>query len=144
MEDPWLDRCTCFLVRRASRRITNLYDACLAPYGLTLTQYSLLSLLTRTETPSQGDLARLMGVDRTTLTRTLKPMQAAGLLEISHDRKDRRVVTVTLTPEGRGLRERAIPGWKAAQEEMRRQIGPEDLAELNRRLDRGFKILAPP
>jgi len=57
--------------------VTRIYDTHLQPVGLTLTQYSVLSNLARGGPPSVNGMAEMLGMDRTTLTRTLKPLIAA-------------------------------------------------------------------
>ncbi len=70
--------CTCAAVRRLARRITHVYDRHLAELGLRITQYSLLSNVRARPGLPMGDLAQRMGMDRSTLTRNLRPLVAAG------------------------------------------------------------------
>src|SRR3546814_19070481 len=63
-------RCTCAVLRRATRRLTQVYDEGMRPSGLPLTQYSVLNILAQAENPSITDLADRLMMDRTTLTRT--------------------------------------------------------------------------
>src|SRR4051812_39261828 len=81
IEIPAVAGCTCMRLRRASRRITQIYDELLAPAGLTVTQFGLLANL-RACALSIGALASRLGMDPTTLTRNLRPLQARGLAEI--------------------------------------------------------------
>lgn len=86
--------CTCARLRRLTRRMTALYDRELAPTGLRLTQYSLLATLRR-EAWDGGvpvtDLASAMDMDRTTLTRNLRPLLEQGLVQLGADPEDARV-----------------------------------------------------
>ena len=134
--------CTCFRLRRASRRMTQLYDAHLAPCGLTLTQYSLLANLQRLQSPGVHDLAEAMGMDRTSLTRTLKPLMEQGLIAVA-SAPDRRRKRLTLTAAGEARRWAARPLWRAAQDAIEQLLGPETVAELHRLLDMGYQRLAP-
>lgn len=139
--ENWLRGCTCFRLRRTSRRMTQIYDAHLAPLGLTLTQYSLLAHLAAMAPPTIHGLADVMGMDRTTLTRNLKPLQARALVARTTG-DDRRSRLVALTGTGRELWLEAKPLWRAAQNEIRSRLGDDDTAELHRRLDRAFDQLA--
>jgi DNA-binding MarR family transcriptional regulator len=134
--------CTCFSLRKLARRTTNIYDEYLAPSGLTLTQYSLLSHLTRVSSdPDMRDLAELIGMDRTTLTRLLKPLEEAGLLGIRlcSDRRRRRIV---LTDKGRSAWEKARPLWQRAQDDIAHRLGSTVLFDLHKLVDRAYTALS--
>jgi len=68
--------------------------------------------LNRPEPPDMGAVATLLGVDRTTLTAALKPLQRRSLLRITVGPADRRSRIMTLTPKGRRLLARALPVWR--------------------------------
>jgi DNA-binding MarR family transcriptional regulator len=120
--------------------MTRIYDAHLQADGLTLTQYSLLANLARSLPPSIHELAALMGMDRTSLTRTLAPLQARGMLRVEPG-LDRRRKLVRLTPEGRLLRLTAECRWQAAQDEIQSRLGDVALAALHQQLDHAFELL---
>jgi len=135
--------CTCFRLRRTARQMTRIYDAHLAPSGLTLTQYSVLSnlVLVPGSAPTVQELADILSMDRTTLTRTLKPLLAARLLVMGPG-ADRRSKCVTLTAAGRTVFERAKPLWRHAQDEMSNRLGAPRVADLHRLLDDSYATLA--
>src|SRR3954453_22276475 len=89
--------CTCFVIRRAARHLTQSYDRFLAPTGLRTTQYSLLSTLKRTGPRTIQSLAAEMGLDRTTLGRNLRPLERDGLVSIGVDARDRRGRALAIT-----------------------------------------------
>src|SRR3546814_19389843 len=91
--------CTCFKLRRAARRVTQLYDRHLQPTGLRITQFGLLARL-RVEPLQMTALAERMGMDRTTLTRNLRPLERLGYVTVDPG-EDRRTRTVAITSEGR-------------------------------------------
>lgn len=132
--------CTGFRLRRAARALTRLYDAHLKEVGLTLTQYSLLSRLSRAVPPRMHELAEAMGMDRTSLTRTLSPLQGRGLIEVIPG-EDRRSKVVRITGEGFALREKAVGYWRVAQAEIERRLGVVEMAELHRILDLAWERL---
>ncbi len=121
------------MLRRASRRVTQVYDQALKPFGLRLTQYSLLANLLRNEDISITDLAELLDTERTTLTRNLKPLEAAGWLRIKPG-PDRRSRAVAITPDGQAVVERAFPAWQQAERTFRAAMGREESAELRQLL----------
>ncbi len=131
--DPRASYCTCAVLRRASRRMTQVYDQALKPFGLRLTQYSLLASLLRSDDMSITELAELLVMERTTLTRNLKPLEAAGWLRVRAG-PDRRSRAVAITPSGRAVVEQAFPAWQQAERRLRAAMGREESAELRQLL----------
>jgi DNA-binding MarR family transcriptional regulator len=106
------DACLCLHVQRAARALARRFDDALRPIGLTNGQFSLLMSLNRPQPPDMGAVASLLGMDRTTLTAALKPLQRRGLLRIKVDSADRRSRMMMLTPKGRRVLARAVPVWR--------------------------------
>ena len=84
------DTCLCLHAQRAARALGRRFDLALKPVGLTNQQFSLMMALNRPEPPPMGPVARLLAMDRTTLTAALKPLSARGWVSIEPDPKDRR------------------------------------------------------
>lgn len=127
-------RCTCFNVRRASRAVSQVYDDALAPTGLRINQFSLLGAIETTGPTPVSDLARLLELDRTTLTRNLKTLQKSGLIDISPGR-DKRERLVSATPQGIHIMARAKPLWRAAQDRIINRLGRERWQRITDDLD---------
>ena len=131
--------CTCARLRRLTRRMTALYDRELAPTGLRLTQYALLATLRR-EGGEAGvavsDLAEAMDMDRTTLTRNLRPLLDRDLAALAADQADARVRRAVITRRGLAVFEAAVPRWRVAQEFVTRTLGESNVAALHEWLDR--------
>lgn len=125
--------CTSFNLRKAARAVTQFYDDALRDSGLKSTQFSLLAAAAAAGTVPISRLAEEMAMDRTTLTRNLKPLETDGLLRVESG-ADRRVRNVTITPEGEALLEKAIPMWRSAQTHMIDRMGDERWGELLRQL----------
>src|SRR3546814_21088379 len=115
-------RCTCAVLRRATRRLTQVYDEGMRPSGLKLTQYSVLNILAQAENTSITDLADRLMMDRTTLTRNLGPLEKAGWVRIGrgHDARSR---AVPLTEIGRRDPEAARPVGRPAGVGVRAGLG---------------------
>ncbi len=126
--------CTCAVLRRTARRVTQAYDRALRPAGIKLTQYSVLANVLRDGGLSITELAERLAMDRTTLTRNLRPMERAGWIEVGPG-PDRRCRAVRITASGRRLFEAAFPLWQAAERGFRRSLGRDTAAELRRLLD---------
>ncbi len=103
------DACLCLHVQCAARALARRFDDALRPIGLTNGQFSLITSMNRPKPPDMGAEATLLGMDRTTLTAALKPLQRRGVLKIKVGPADRRSRIVTLTPKGYRLLARAVP-----------------------------------
>ena len=127
------DSCLCLDVQRTARALARRYDEALRPTGLTNGQFSILMSLNRPRPPTIRDIARLLAMDRTTLTAALKPLERRGLLTVSVAERDRRSRHLALTAAGRALMAEAVPLWMNAQAETERLLAASDVARL--RLD---------
>lgn len=95
-------RCHCTALRKASRCISQLYDAVLAPSGLKTTQRAILAQIQRSEPTTVGNLAEALVVDAGALAHTLEPLERDRLVSIDVDPEDRRNRVTKLTPAGPG------------------------------------------
>lgn len=120
------DCCLCLHTQRAARALSRRFDEVLRSVALNSGQFSLLISLNRPEPPTIGAVARLLGMDRTTLTGNLKPLERRGLLTVTPDAEDRRSRRLTLTASGLALLEQAIPIWTATHGIIEQTIGDAD------------------
>jgi DNA-binding MarR family transcriptional regulator len=110
--------CNCTALRKATRRVTLVYDRYLAPSGLTAGQYAILDEIAgfpESEPPTLSALAQSLAMDRTALSHTLKPLERDGLIRFVRDRHDRRAWFIRLTAPGRSRAAKARKGWMQAQ-----------------------------
>lgn len=134
--------CTAMRVRKAARRVTQIYDSCLEPYDLTITQFGLLGRIKALDGLSIGELAEKMLMDPTTLTRNLRPLQRRGLLVMAPDPRDRRSRCLHLTARGRDAFDDARAGWQQGQRRILQALGEKETAALHAALDRMIELLA--
>ena len=73
--------CSCFRLRRAARRVTNAYDRALAPIGITAVQFTVLAEIARNSGLSVAALGDRLATERTAMSRVVKPLLQAGLVE---------------------------------------------------------------
>jgi DNA-binding MarR family transcriptional regulator len=111
------DHCLCLHLQRAARATAHRYDDALRPLDLTSGQFSLLMSLNRPDQPTIGAVSALLGMDRTTLTANVKPLQRRRLLELLIDPADKRSRRLRLTAAGRALLADAVPVWRRMQRE---------------------------
>jgi DNA-binding MarR family transcriptional regulator len=121
--------CMCASLRRASRALTQMYSEALRPWRLRATQFTILQVLSRTGEISQGELAQILAMDSTTLTRTLRIMIRKNWIS-EHRGTDRRERLLRLAKAGRNEFNRALPAWENVQGQLGRQLGDKRWQEL--------------
>ena len=107
--------CYCLAARRNARAVTRLYEKKLRPHGLRATQFSLLAGLALKGPTPMSELAELLGLERTTLTRSAALLEQSGWVATVRS-EDARERPLRLTRAGRRKLENAFPAWKAAQD----------------------------
>jgi DNA-binding MarR family transcriptional regulator len=122
--------CHCTALRKASRRISQMYDTTLAPSGMKTTQRAILAQIHRSEPVSVSVLAEALVMDAGGLAHTLKPLDRDGFVEISIDPNDRRGRVVSLTPAGRAKLKETDRLWKVAQRSFETACGRVESASL--------------
>ena len=127
--------CACANLRRAARSITRLYNRELRAEKIEATQFTLLMALDRTGDISQGKLGRLVGLDSTTLTRMLKPLNKQGWIQ-EREGNDRRIRIIRLTTAGRAKLQHGLPHWKRAQGRIEDTLGEPSMKKLEALLAR--------
>ena len=128
--------CNCTALRKATRRVSQLYDSALEPCGLRTTQRSILMQIAWSQNPpSLGELAEALVMDRGALTHTLKPLERDRLIEIRVDPDDRRNRLVALTAAGRQKIEQSTVLWKRAQQGFESAFGAAKSAALRQALE---------
>lgn len=121
--------CICINIRRIANELTNYYDKMMEPLGITITQYSIMSSLNKLGDCSVSDLAKHMGLARTTMVRTLKPLFTKELVEdISMEGTRNR--KLRLTKKGQEIYVKAKPLWQSAQEDVIKILGKDEVQTI--------------
>lgn len=130
--------CVCLEMRRASRTVTQCYDIALASTGLRVTQFSLLRTIHLHREISISNLASETDLDRTTITRNLKPLLRDALVEYTHP-SDQRIKNLRLSADGQALYDIAEPIWQDVQRRVIFRLGagkwPSMIADLEQLSD---------
>jgi DNA-binding MarR family transcriptional regulator len=126
--------CVCFNLRRVARVVTQFFDAELRRHGIRSTQGSILSALNITGPTNMADLSDLLGMERTTLLRNLRPLQRDGMVDVEGGGRGGRV-EVSLTVKGRKQIEKLAPAWEAAQRTAVTVLGEKRWSALLADLD---------
>lgn len=132
--------CPAFNIRAASRIITQLFDEILKPSGLQATQFTVLVGVHIFDSPSISNLAKGLVMDRTTITRNLKPLEKEGFVKMEAG-DDRRTHFVKLTPKGKSAIDNTLPYWEKARSIVSKEFGAKQLEGLIKDLTevRGIK-----
>lgn len=130
-------RCPVLQVRKAARFLGRLFDQELEPFGLQSSQLPVLvgaALFGESGAPISR-LAQALLMDRTTLTRNIRPLERAGLVRIARSARDARTKTVLITRAGESALESVHPAWERAVRRIEAAVGVEPLAQLHARID---------
>lgn len=120
--------------RRAARQLTTAYEQALISVDLTGGQFAILVSIAVQERGAITLLAAGLGMDRTTLSRGLKPLERRDLIAFHEDENDNRARVVSLTPKGESLLKEAIPLWEKAQAQVAETFTPGELRQLQQGL----------
>lgn len=116
------DQCCCFNLRKISRAVTQFFDRHLELAGIRATQFTLLLSLSSISGKTLTEMAESLVMDRTTLTRNLKPLERMGLIT-GVKLSDRRSKAYALTEKGKEVILRGVPLWQKAQQQIVGRLG---------------------
>lgn len=129
-------RCNCLALRKATRKVTQLYDAALSDAGIRSTQYHILAHLGRRPSGDTiGEIAHTLTLDRATLGHSLKPLESAGLISATVG-EDRRARVIALTKHGIAKLEEARPLWSRAQRLFEKEFGADYTERMRREMEK--------
>jgi DNA-binding MarR family transcriptional regulator len=127
---PAENLCNVTALRKATRRISQLYDAMLAPTGLRSTQRAILVYVARYGSPTMSELAAALVLDRSALNHNLKPLERDGLLRVVVDQDDRRSRRILLSKLGEVKLRESTQAWQRAQQRFETSFGTRQSAAL--------------
>ncbi|HEY8716028.1 MAG TPA: MarR family winged helix-turn-helix transcriptional regulator [Candidatus Acidoferrum sp.] len=126
--------CASLNFRRTARAITRMYDAAMQASGVRSTQFAILIGIAKTQPVSMSVLAKVLVIDRTTLTRSLRLLQKEKLVTISA-RSTMRQKFLELTPAGERALERSLPLWRAVHAQFVSTVGSDYWLKLRSELE---------
>ncbi len=133
--------CACANLRRTARAVTRIYNQELRTTGLEITQFTLLMALDTTGEITQGELGRLLALDTTTLTRTLRILKGCGWIGAKAG-DDRRQRLLDITPSGRQKLQESLPHWERAQESLQNGLGEPTWSQMGQLLTDVARVAA--
>jgi len=117
------DECIAFRVRLLGRVVTNLYDAVLKPFAITVNQTTILAMLTLAGEVGPGTIGRELAMEKSTVSRNLERMRKNGWIETT-----KRGIRVTAA--GRELLAALHPAWEKAQADAERLLGEAGIGAI--------------
>jgi len=117
-----LQNCACFNIRKSARMLTQHYDSAMQIVDLRATQFTILAVLSAKSGITISELADYLMMDRTTLTRNLRPLEKQALVKTKAG-TDKRTRLIELSKKGKNKLEKAIPLWKKAQKQVTDYMG---------------------
>jgi DNA-binding MarR family transcriptional regulator len=121
-----LRQCLCLNLRMAARVVSAAYDDAMRPLGLRITQFSLLGGIAALQPVPLTRLADALALDKTTLPRSLRPLERGGLVVVEPG-PDRRTRLARLTPRGERALAAAFGEWRKVQERFGRRLKAQGL-----------------
>ena len=122
--------CLGFQARMLSRVITAVYDDALSQVGLKVSQFSVLTAIANREETRPAELAKILEMDESTVSRNVERMCAKGWLRLEPGEDDRRSHRIRLTAQGMALIRKGYPAWQKAQRQVIRQLGADGVSAL--------------
>lgn len=130
-----LETCAGWNLRRAARRATQFLEERMMASGVSFSQFGLMAEIASADDDTVSALAERMGLDQSTLSRTLRTLEAEGLLEIAVVESDQRKRMVWLTEKGARKLEAALAIWRQAHAKLARQVSVESVRRLSREVE---------
>lgn len=135
-----MENCVCFNLRRVSRAVTQFYDAELRRHGIRPTQTPILTALAAKSSWNMEDLSAVLGMERTTLVRNLRPLQREKWVAVAGGGRGSKVA-LSITARGRQELEKFAPAWRSAQRAIVQTLGEERWSSVLADLERATSVL---
>ncbi|MCF3650790.1 MarR family winged helix-turn-helix transcriptional regulator [Synoicihabitans lomoniglobus] len=116
--------CVCFNIRRTARLVTHVYDEALAPVNVSSGQFVILLSMRILEMATMQQLAEAVALDRSALSRAIRPLVGRDLLQVDVG-ADRRRREVRLTTAGLAVLADGAPHWQRAQDRLLEGLGEQ-------------------
>jgi DNA-binding MarR family transcriptional regulator len=124
-----IENCVCLNLRRVTRAVTQFFDAEMRRHGIRPTQWTILQALNAKKTWSMAELSSVLGMDRTTLVRNVRPLQRDGWVQAAGGGRGSRV-ELSITAKGREKIKESLPAWHAAQRAAVETLGEQRWSTL--------------
>ena len=127
-----LESCAGWNLRLAARRVTQFLEAEMDGAGVSLSQFGLMAEIASADDDTVSAIAERMGLDQSTLSRTLRTLESDGLVELATVESDQRKRMVWLTEKGARRLETALKVWRHAHVKLSKQLSVDLVGRLKR------------
>ncbi len=131
--------CLRALIRKGGRIAPRNYDILLKPCGVKRTQFSLLADISRNPATTVSELAELLSMDQTTLSRNIRALEKSGCIRLEGEMTDHRIKRIQISDLGVSKMNEARPLWEQAQMAMQRVLGRENVEVMMKRAKKLLK-----
>ena len=129
--EPIAQECIAVRIRLLNRIITNIYDTAMRPFGISLNQASILTVIAMSDDAGYGDISRILYMEKSTVSRNVERMKKKGWVAIGVGDETGSAV-ITITPAGERVLQQAYGAWVEAQKEAARCLGPDGVQALKK------------
>jgi DNA-binding MarR family transcriptional regulator len=129
-----MENCVCFNLRRVTRAVTQFFDSEVRRHGIRPTQTPILEALQAKNGWGMAELSELLGMERTTLLRNLRPLQRDGLVRAKGGGRGGHV-ELEISEKGRKALAKMIPAWRSAQDKVVAILGQDRWSSIIRDLE---------
>src|ERR1700736_5582563 len=126
--------CASLNFRRTSRMVTRMYDIAMQESGIRSTQFAILVGIAKLQPVPMGTLAKVLMLDSSTLTRSLRLLEKEGMIEVSK-RAAMRQRFLKLTHSGQKALQRSLPLWRAVHARFVAAVGADYWLKLRNELE---------
>jgi DNA-binding MarR family transcriptional regulator len=123
-----------YLLKHVQLRFAELAALALAPIGISGREAAVLRAIDNPYPLAQGEIARRMGVDRTTMVALIDDLEHSGLVQRRQDPEDRRKNVVELTSTGRDITRRAAEIGQEVERAFLSPLSPDEAAQFKQTL----------
>jgi DNA-binding MarR family transcriptional regulator len=127
-----LETCAGWNLRQTARRVTQFLESEMAKSGVSLSQFGLMAAIAAADDDTVSALVQRMGLDQSTLSRTLRTLEGEGLVEIATVEADQRKRMVWLTEKGARRLETALTSWRQAHARLAEHLSVDLVGQLAR------------
>ena len=139
MSKKTTELCYSLATRQFSRLLGRIYQKHLDPTSISAGDFAIMEFLSQNSEMTMNDLGDELVMERTTLVRTLRPLQTKGLVVTKPDPAEPRRLFISLTDLGEAKRQEALPHWERAQLEVEQLIGKPVAQQLRDGIDTAIK-----
>ena len=121
-----------FWLTLSARSVEGVFEEVLKEYEITRLGYCIMSAIENCDLDNPSQIADYLQIERSTISRTLKKLEARNLVERTPEEADRRFICLGLTESGKRILPQLISGSKKANKELKRTLSKQEITQLEK------------